>query len=80
MSDQNKTEANSLDQKEQMKKGLRAVWRHVRPFKKGGKGVRYPFPLLLGKGGQVPFPFTSDILTICLASLVPTSAIIAIMS
>ena len=34
MSDQNKTEANSLDQKDEMKKGLRAVWRHVRPFRK----------------------------------------------
>lgn len=35
MSDLNtKTEEKLVDQKPQIKKGLRAIWRHVRPFKK----------------------------------------------
>lgn len=34
MSDKKQTETSSLNQKEQMKKGLRAIWRHILPFKK----------------------------------------------
>lgn len=34
MSVQNQTESSSLNQKEQIKKGLRAIWRHIQPFKK----------------------------------------------
>lgn len=34
MSEQNQTEVSSRTEKEEMKKGLRAIWRHVRPFKK----------------------------------------------
>ncbi|MDO8603970.1 MAG: ABC transporter ATP-binding protein [bacterium] len=34
MDDENNTQINQIDQKEQIKKGLRAIWRHVRPFKR----------------------------------------------
>src|SRR3989344_1760912 len=34
MSEKEKIEKKPADQKEEIKKGLRAIWRHVRPFKK----------------------------------------------